>query len=174
MLSVFRELFLLPMYSNLFPTFLTITFSVSGFVLKALIHLDFLYRMIDIDLVAFLYMLTSTQIHCIICRRCFLLCMSDFFIKTKISIGVQIYTDLPFNSIGYLVGSMPILCYFYHAMAIQYSMNQIVITPEFLLLYMIVLALLGFFCFFVKIKYFSFNICKEVCWKFDGYYIKLC
>lgn len=140
-------------FANVFksiPYFLDYYIQCVRFCVEGLIHLDFLYRMIDTDLVAFLYMLTSTQIHCIICRRCFLLCMSDFFIKTKISIGVQIYTDLPFNSIGYLVGSMPILCYFYHAMAIQYSMNQIVITPEFLLLYMIVLALLGFFLFFRK------------------------
>jgi hypothetical protein len=37
---VFRKISPVPMHSRLFPTFSSIRFSVSGFILRSLIHLD--------------------------------------------------------------------------------------------------------------------------------------
>ena len=62
----------------------------------------------------------------------------------------------------------------YHAaiitIALQYSLKSgMVIPPEVLLLYRIVLAILRCLCFFpCKGENCSFKVQKELCWNFDG------
>ena len=68
---LFRKLLPEPMNSRLFPIFSSIRFSVSGVMLKSLIHLDSnLYRVISINLFAFFYMQPSSQTSTI-CYRCY-------------------------------------------------------------------------------------------------------
>ena len=56
---LFMKLFPVPMCSRLFPTFSSIRFSVSGFKLKSLIHLDLSFVQGDkYDLFSFFYMQT--------------------------------------------------------------------------------------------------------------------
>ena len=47
-----------------------------------------------------------------------------------------------------------------------------VIPPEVLLLYRIVLAILRFVAFPYEVEHCSFKVCKELCWNFDENFIE--
>ena len=63
--TIFRKQFPEAMRPRLFPTFFSMRFNVTGFMLRFLIHLDLsfvhgIYLQIDLDRFAFFYMLTSS------------------------------------------------------------------------------------------------------------------
>ena len=59
---LFRKLFPMPIHSRVFPTFFSIRFSVAGFILRSLIHLDLnVHRVMNINLFSFFCMQTSSE-----------------------------------------------------------------------------------------------------------------
>ena len=94
---LFRKLSSVPIYSMLFPTFSPIRFTVSGFMLRSLIHLEefytgweiwsiciLLHEEIQLDQHHLLKMLSFC--HCI-----FFFPFYGFFINTEVSIPVWLY-----------------------------------------------------------------------------------
>jgi hypothetical protein len=82
------------MYSILFLTFYSIRFSVSGFMLRSLIHLDLSF--VQGDRCGSICILLHADIqleqhHLLKMLSSFLLSMSGFFIKNYVFIGVWIY-----------------------------------------------------------------------------------
>ena len=58
---IFRKWFSVPMGSSALPTFSSVRFSVAGFILRSLIHLDLSFvHGIDMGLFSFFYMLISS------------------------------------------------------------------------------------------------------------------
>ena len=88
-----QSLYPVPICSRLFPSFSSTMFSVSGFMLSTLNHLDLIfYKVIHIDLFEFLNMQISSYIGTI-CWRCCLfptiwLCP---LCQNQVSIGVWVY-----------------------------------------------------------------------------------
>ena len=90
--TLFRKSFPVPMSSRIFSFFFSIRFSVSGFRLRSLAHLEMSFvRVISIYFL-FLCMQTSSLSN-IICWKCWLFwgCIFGFLIKIQVSIGVWIY-----------------------------------------------------------------------------------
>ena len=89
---LFRTSFPVPMSSRIFPFFFSIRFSVFGFMLRSLTHLEMSFVQGDKYLFLFFCMQTSSLSN-IICWKCWLfwVCIFGFLIKNQVSIGVWIY-----------------------------------------------------------------------------------
>jgi hypothetical protein len=146
----------LPISSRLFPTFSSISFSVSGFMWSSLIHLD----------------LTLVQGYqngsiCIILNDNHQLCqhhllkMLSFFprdgfsslVKDQVTIGVCVHFWV-FNSIPlvYLSVAIPVPCSFYHNCSVVKLRSGMVIPPEVVLSQRRVFAILGFLLFQMNLQ----------------------
>lgn len=93
---LFRKSFLVTMSSRLFPNLSSIRLSVSGLMLRSLVHLEwswFLCRVISMDLFGFFYMPQSNliSISCWRCCRCFSMCIPGFIIKNQVFMSVSVY-----------------------------------------------------------------------------------
>jgi hypothetical protein len=110
-----------PVSSRLFSTFSSIRFSVSGFMLRSLIHLDLSFVQGDEYGSIFIFLHTDSQLdqhHLLKMLSFFLfflpLYMFDFFVKDKVPVSVWFYFWV-FNSIPLIsmFVSVPILCSFF-------------------------------------------------------------
>ena len=114
---LFRKIFPVLKYLRLFPTFFSITFTVSGFMRRCLIHsdLNFIQGM-RMDQIAFFYMLTASWSSPFWENAVFspLDCFSSF-VKDQVTIVVLV-PFWAFNSIllNYMPVPVPIQCSFYY------------------------------------------------------------
>ena len=114
---LFRKISPVPKCLRLFPTFFSITFTVSGFMWRSLIQLDLSFvQGIRMDQIVFFYMLTATWTSTFWKYSVFSpLDGFSSFIKDQVAIGVLI-CFWTFNSIAliYLPVPVPIQCSFYY------------------------------------------------------------
>ena len=115
---LFRKMTSVPMSSRLFPTFSSMRFTVSCFMLRSLIHLDLSFVQGDKygSILIFLHRHSQWEhYHLLKMLSVFPLYISGFFVKGQMSISVWVYF-LDFNSILLINVSLsvPIPCSFYH------------------------------------------------------------
>jgi hypothetical protein len=107
-----------PMSSMFFPTFSSIRFTVSGFMLRSLIHLDLSFVQGDKYWSIFILQYTDSQLdqhHLLKMLSFFPLYIFGFFVKDQVSVSVWFYFCV-FNSIPLINMSVSVLipCSFYH------------------------------------------------------------
>ena len=91
---LFRKLSLGPLCSRLLPTYPSIIFSVSGFMLRSLIHLKLNFvQDVKHKTISVLLLHEDTQFDSTILEDVFFcsMCISVFFIKNQMSIYVWVY-----------------------------------------------------------------------------------
>jgi hypothetical protein len=109
----------MPICSRLLPTFSSIRFSVSSFMLRCLNHLDLiLHRVINMYLFLFFYMQTFS-LTSIICWRCFLFSIVYFWLLYQKS-GVHMCFFMSASSVWFHWSMFLILCQ-YHVFFYYYS-----------------------------------------------------
>jgi hypothetical protein len=106
-----------PMSSRFFPTFFSIGFSVSSFMLRSLIHLHFSFVHKDEYGSFYIFLHSDSQLvqHHLLnklsCFRCvvWLLCQ-----RSRVHSSVSLFPGLQIYSINHLSAFVPIPCSFYH------------------------------------------------------------
>jgi hypothetical protein len=113
---LFRNFPPVPIFSRLFPTFSSISFSVSGFLWSSLIHLDLRFIQGDgINLLSSTCWLSVEQVPFLDNAVFFPLDCFSFFVKDQVTIRVWVHIWV-FNSIPliYMPVNVPIPYCFYH------------------------------------------------------------
>ena len=133
---LFRTLSPVQVHSRLFLTFCSIRFSVSGFMLRSLIHLHlrFVQRDSYRSICIFLYALIQLDQHHLLKMLSFLLHSFSFFVKSQVSITMWIYFWV-FNSIPLINLSVFFFLWQYHTgfitIALWYSFRSEMVTIRF-------------------------------------------
>jgi hypothetical protein len=125
----------LPMCSRLFPTFSSMRFSVSGFMLRLLIHLDLSFMQGDKDGSVCILLYAVSSLINTIDRKCYIISNVYFwlcFIKNKVFLSEWIYFWV-FNSISLINMSvfMPISNSFYEYTSLVNSTYGKIISLRF-------------------------------------------
>ena len=122
------ETFPVPVSSRLFSTFSSIRFTVSGFILRSLIHLELSCMQGDnMGLFGFFYMQTSSLTSTICFRCCLISCVYFWPLYQKSgSKGVQIYIRvfnlIPLTNVSAFV---PIqCCFYYYSLVVQLEIRD--------------------------------------------------
>jgi hypothetical protein len=174
------------MRSGLFPTFSSITFSISSFMLKSLIHMDLSFVQGE----KYGYILhSSTCRHPVrpaqFVENAFFFLLYDFglFVKNQVSICVwvyfQVFDSIPLTNLSI---SVPIPCsflffFFYHYCSVvllevvdgDFSRSSFIVQDCFD--YLAVVCL--FVCLFnIKLRIPLSRSVKNMCWNFDRDYIE--
>ena len=137
------------MCSRLFPTFSLISFSVSGFMWRSLIHLDLsIVQGVKNGSICILLHADHQLNQRHLLKMLFYTRLDGFssFVKDQMTIGVRVHFWV-FNSIplSYLPSILPIPCrYYIITIALWYSLRSgMVIPPEVLLLLRMFFTILG-------------------------------
>ena len=174
--DTFRNVSPVQRSSRIFLNFCSIRLSIYEFMLRSLVQLNLgLCRRINMNLFVFYNMQTSSQTRTIFedVLSFSLYALAFFFQKSSESRWIGLFLGLQFDSVhqsAFFYTYTVRLVYLLFCM--QYSLNSgMLIPPEFLLRFKIVLDILGFL-FSIERKNHSFKIWKELCWNFDGNCIK--
>ena len=169
---IFRTWSTVPMHSRLLPTFSSMRFSVAGFMLRSLIHLNlsFMYR----NRYASIFILLRVNIHLFVEDAFFFpLYHFSFFVKNQVFIGVWIniwvfYSILLVNISVY----MPISIWFFYCISvIELDVRDGNASTSWFIVQYSFGYPVCFFCLLVfpyEVEYCSFKVCEELCWDFDG------
>jgi hypothetical protein len=99
-----------------------------------------------------------------------------FFVTNQMSIGFWVYFWV-FNLIPFINLSVSILIpwsNYYYCFVVQLEVmngntsKSSFIVQDCVCLFLFCFCYPGFFVFWYEIEFFSFKICKELCWNFDG------
>jgi len=152
------------MSSRFFPTFSSIRFSVSGFMLRSLIHLDLSFVYHDKYGSIFIFLYTDSQLFWASLTKikyaCVCVCVWFYF--------------WVFNSILLinLSVSVPISFSFYHYCSVVALEVRDADSPRHYFIVKNCFHYSGSFAFPDEFENSSFHVFEELCWEFDGDYIE--
>jgi hypothetical protein len=149
---------------RLFPTFTSIRFSVSVFLLRSLIHLDLSFMQGDTFGSIFILLHTDCQLDQHHLLKCFLfpLYVFGFFITDKVFIGVWFYFWV-FDSIllMHLFVSVPIPCGLYHYCSVVQLEVRDGDSPRSSFIVENCFVYTGHFIFLYEVENCSFHVCEN-------------
>jgi len=169
--DLFRIFFPVWICLRYFPTDSSIRFSVFGFMLKSLIHLD--SNILKSDKYGRIFILLHIdcwldQHHFLKMLYFFPLYYFGFFVKDQVSLGMWhyflVFNSIPMTNLSVIV---PVLYCFHSYCTIEQLSSKMVIPPE-VVLWLRFFHSSGYFIMPYDLENCTFHLCKELSLEFDG------